>query len=299
MISQEGFSTLLSIFVIWFLLIISTGVLNMYMTEMKINRSLYNGITTYAWAEWSLEYALLKSKNHRDGFWDAVSDIEPDSNLLSGYTRRINGLRLNYTFQNHSNNFSGTIQAGEHLIFPLFIGTGTVLGWSSIHPNKTDLIAAVKKQLTLTMGWPLGWNIIMIQQSNGETIGITGTGNISIHYPTLDQTGVIREYIEESIQDIWWDVLDTQEYFIHSNTWVANFLNRWDLTEPYLLIFNPGNVWYSVELQTDSPFALPMNSIVASSHIGTTAKQTIEFSEDKSKYYESLKYGLFMDNENN
>ncbi len=42
----------------------------------------------------------------------------------------------------------------------------------------------------------------MIQQSNGETIGITGTGNISIHYPTLDQTGVIREYIEESIQDI-------------------------------------------------------------------------------------------------
>ncbi len=301
--NTSGFSTLLSLLVIGLLLVLSSQVLGLYMTETRINQSVYNGIATYAWAEWALEYALLKSKNHRDGFWDEINDDEIDSTILSWSTKRLAWLRINYTFKTHDTTFTGTVWPWDHLILPLFSASGTPLvsGWKSHTPKGTGAIHTVRKKLKITFDTPsttLWWNIILARTTwEGDTIGISGTGNIDIENGIRDQSGTLREYVFEDIKDIDGNLLDTQEYFMHTSTGVLHTLQRSDLTEPYLIVFNPTNSPVQIHIETDTPFALPLKQIKAGSHIWDRYSQSIDFSEDKSRYYDALKFWLFLNNE--
>jgi hypothetical protein len=68
--SRSGFSTLVALGITGFLLVLVTGMVTTFLTEMKITRSIYDGMVTYAGAEGAFEYAMLKIKNHREGFQD-------------------------------------------------------------------------------------------------------------------------------------------------------------------------------------------------------------------------------------
>jgi hypothetical protein len=71
--NQQGFSTILALLLTGFLLTLSAGVLFLFLSESRTNQSLFNGIGAYYAADGASEYALLKIKNHREGFEDGIS----------------------------------------------------------------------------------------------------------------------------------------------------------------------------------------------------------------------------------
>lgn len=63
---QRGFSTILAMLLTGFLVTLTAGVLYLFLSENRINQSLFKGAAAYHAAEGALEYALLKLKNHRE-----------------------------------------------------------------------------------------------------------------------------------------------------------------------------------------------------------------------------------------
>lgn len=85
--TKQGFSTIIAIMMTAFLIILSAGLLNLYLLENKTSHFLSNGTAAYAAAEGSLEYGLLKIANHQSGFQDAIrtgfaSDQDAEAALL-------------------------------------------------------------------------------------------------------------------------------------------------------------------------------------------------------------------------
>lgn len=86
--SQKGFSILMALGSIGVLLIIVVGLASTYIREFKLSRTTYNDIVAAAGAEGVFEYGMLKVRNHRDGFADAISSVEPDSSMFTLSTDR-------------------------------------------------------------------------------------------------------------------------------------------------------------------------------------------------------------------
>lgn len=70
------------------LLILVVGLASLYINEMKLSRLQYDNIFTYAQAEGAFEYAMLKVKNHQDGFQDSMSGSDVDGKMFTGSTTR-------------------------------------------------------------------------------------------------------------------------------------------------------------------------------------------------------------------
>jgi Tfp pilus assembly protein PilX len=85
---QKGFSTLMALGTIGILLIIVTGLATTYIREMRLSRTSYDEVLAYANAEGMFEYAMLKIRNHREGFSDSVTYTELDSKMLIPTTER-------------------------------------------------------------------------------------------------------------------------------------------------------------------------------------------------------------------
>ncbi len=64
------------------------------------------------------------------------------------------------------------------------------------------------------------------------------------------------------------------------------------ITDPYILIFNNSSEETSFTLSSDSVYALPTLEVTAIAEKGNSRK-VLEFKEDKSKYYDALKYGVY------
>lgn len=70
---------------------------------------------------------------------------------------------------------------------------------------------------------------------------------------------------------------------------VADFLNQ--VKNPYLMYYNDSLSPVSVTVKSNTPFALPQYSVEARAGQKDTL-QIFNFSEDKSKYLDELKYGV-------
>ncbi|MFZ2256461.1 MAG: hypothetical protein WAW59_06690 [Patescibacteria group bacterium] len=64
------------------------GLASTYIREMKLSRTSYDEVLAYANAEGMFEYAMLKVRNHREGFADSVENTELDGKILIPTTER-------------------------------------------------------------------------------------------------------------------------------------------------------------------------------------------------------------------
>lgn len=62
-------------------------------------------------------------------------------------------------------------------------------------------------------------------------------------------------------------------------------------SEPYLILYNQEGK-KAVSIESTKPFSLPQYTITATARKGD-ASQVFRFQEDKSRYYDSLKYGYY------
>ncbi len=83
-VNSKWYSTIISLLLIWFLLVLSIWIFRLILNEMKINRAMWDYIKSYAWAESSQELALLWIKKNWYWYvWEIDSTINNKSVVLS------------------------------------------------------------------------------------------------------------------------------------------------------------------------------------------------------------------------
>ncbi len=276
-----------------FLMLVVTGVAVLYVREMRISRLGYDEIIAYSNAQGAFEYAMLKIRNHSDGFQDSVSQEDSDGKeFFTLSTPRSAQFETQYTIQSISTNYTFDIPAQSHLILPLFISDAPLLDtWlPSKDPrfgtgtqNTSDLsVSGVRSDQQ--------WIIMAVDSVTQAPLWLAGSGNIRstsqwmIRHRDSDCYDVNGNQIPCS-----WQTQEELVYFWDEKKTVRDFLQKVD--HPYLMMYNAESTPTQVQIQSRDPFTLPNYSVEARSGYKNTL-QIFKFSEDKSKYYDLLKYGV-------
>lgn len=283
--NKSGFSVIVAILITAFLTVLSSGILILVLQENNNSSIVYNTISTYAWAEWALEYALLKVKNHRDGFQDKIvsstwSDADRDSKLISlSWSASKKDVLLEYEMIANWTSYTWTIGSWAYEIIPLFFDSGTSMQINSKNPSLWT--SDIKKTTDISVNsssW-LIWNIIGNDWS-WATFWITWTWqafNTSSSW-SLKTTKDPNENTDYSIDfdifepNIWW------------------FL--WKYESNYLILYNPQNNDVTYNLTSNEWFSFPRINILTTASVWDYT-QNISFTQNKSEIFDLLKYSFF------
>ncbi len=280
------------------LLIMVTGLATTYTRELKLSRSVYDEIIASAGAEWMFEYAMLKIRNHREGFADKITENDGDASILSTLSDRSKNLKSTYTILANSSDSTFPLQTSEHLIVPLFTARESFLtpgGNSKLPFANLD----VEKVTSLVTEWIENLSWTLVAQSGSESIGMTGSGNIS-----PEKLGIVRTRYSQCYDAQWENISCSDEnlvaeelqYFADTEKSVWDFLA--EVGDPYLMVYNDSDSPKSIRITSNenTPFSLPTVTVTAESRKNDSL-QTFRFVEDKSKYYDALKYGVYNNGE--
>ncbi len=117
----------MAIGIIAILMIVVAGLAMVYTREFKLSRLSYDEVIAKSSAEGVFEYGMLKIRNHRDGFSDSMTGGDIDGSLFLHHSTRSSTLTPSYTIQASSTGASFEVPPNEHLIVPLFTGSGDIL----------------------------------------------------------------------------------------------------------------------------------------------------------------------------
>ncbi len=239
--SRRGFSILVALGTIGILLIIVTGLATVYSNEMKLSRMQYDNILAYAGSEGAFEYAMLKARNHREGFADEMTSTDIEASLLRGSTDRTKSIDLHYTIHADSMHETFPVGANGHLIIPLFTAQSSPINSSPTSKNpiysaNINPVASLKKLETSASENDISWSIIGMK--NGVSFGLAGTGNIT---PT--KTGILRKNGTDCYDSTGIATTcnggekEAIDYFYDETMGVDTFLAS-GISDPYLLVYN-------------------------------------------------------------
>ncbi|MDD2891829.1 MAG: hypothetical protein PHQ95_02585 [Candidatus Gracilibacteria bacterium] len=277
--NKSGFSTIIAILITAFLTVLGAGMLNLFITENSMSHFLSDGISAYMSAEGALEYTLLKSSNHREGFSDTITDSDAESSLLQNPLSEIKKTTISSTLRASDTSYTGSIIPGSFDIIPLFYDAGERIQDSSKNPNKntSDIIKTI--DFVVTQNGDINWNIIG-NDTNGKTYGISGIGSSTKSFGNIS-SAVITQGVSKQ--------MDTNIMIANTKS-IQNFLNTYD--NNYLILSNISSTPIQYHITSSNGFALPVRSISTSSTVGKS-KQNIDFNENRSRLFDILKYSIF------
>ena len=160
-----------------FLTILSASILNLFIVENGMNHFLGDGISAYMSAEGALEYTLLKSSNHREGFSDTIESPDKESLMFNTDSSITKDILIGSMLQASDNSYTGVIAPGGFEIIPLFYDQGVLIQGSAKNPNNNTSNIIKTNTFIVTTDGELSWNIIG-NDSTGKTYGISGTGSV-------------------------------------------------------------------------------------------------------------------------
>jgi hypothetical protein len=275
------------------LLIIVIGIATLYINEMRLSRISYDEVVASASAEWAFEYGMLKVRNHREGFEDELIPTDPDGGLLSLSSDRSKNMKTSYIIKNASSNSTFSVEGNKHLIIPLFASDESLISWA-VKSKKAIKNPSVRKVQWLQvsgLAW-LSWTIVAMSWS--QSVWLSWNGDI-----TITTQWKIRERAADcydssgTITSCLWAYAEILEYFYDTPSAVWVFLMSTTISSPYLMVYNPsGTRTIRVQSSSTTPFALPEMTIEASAQKNKSL-QIFRFTEDKSRYYDALKYGIY------
>ncbi|MDD2515885.1 MAG: hypothetical protein PHF46_03215 [Candidatus Gracilibacteria bacterium] len=283
--NNKGFSSVIAIIMTAILLLITVGILDLYVSEGKINKIVFSSISSYAGAEGALEYALLKIKNHREGFEDKITKEDYDSKLLAENPGNINKSKdniISYEIESYAKDYSGSIASYQFEIIPLFFDEGKLIQKNSKNYSSSSIDITKTIDFKLTSPDSLLWNIIGNNTISGETVGISGTGKTI----NKDSIGFKKEFDTTS---------GVGEYrFTFAESKIGDFIDKYE--NNYLILYNPLSTTTKYNIISNEGFSLPGIKIIASGETGTgklNFRQNIGFEKNKSDIFELLKYSIF------
>ncbi|MDD3144867.1 MAG: hypothetical protein PHV23_02030 [Candidatus Gracilibacteria bacterium] len=262
-INKKGYSVILSILLIGFLMVLSIGILRLILNEMNSNRAMGEYLKAYAGAESAQELALLDIKNKGYGY-DSKIDLDvnnksvllSDNFLNSSLYHPKKDVLISYSNNGKVNNYDGSLEPLGYNIIPLFYIDNT--GEQKVN----DLT------LSISTGNPndLSWNVV------GKLNGISGTGT--------NLVGINKVF--------------TNVGFIKAEKTIGEFLSSSDTN--YLVLFNAGNsndILYNLSsTNTNEYFTRPYLEITSIGEIGDY-KQNLKTTVDNTKFLNILKYSIY------
>ena len=121
--NKQGFSIIVAVFMIGFLLVLTTWVFNLVLREMKDNRWAENYLKAYAWAEWAMELWLLniKEKGYSTDIDLLNTDSGSESLSFNSTFKKINDPKISYNMDIAVDQLSWMTMTGwETVLIPLF-----------------------------------------------------------------------------------------------------------------------------------------------------------------------------------
>ncbi len=304
-INSSGFSILMAMGVTGILLIIVTSLALTYIRESRLSRFSYDEVLSSTAGEWFFEYGMLKIRNHKDGFQDTVSSVDPDGKILQLSTPRSEWLQTHYSIIASSTGQSFSLSGGHHLVIPLFISNETLIIPGGIESKNPSYNTGTTNTSNLSISgiWNQSWTIVAM--SGSESIAITGSGDIN---PT--KIGSIRiqaTQCYDSNGNLWvnpardsfgncvWIYSPSQggevlAYSYDEYMSIGTFL--WIRIDPYFILQNSNNFDITLNFSSTAPFSLPTTTLTATA-TKWDSSQVFRFTEDKWKYYDALKYWIY------
>ncbi len=138
--NRKGFSVIISLLIIWFLLVLTTGIYNLILRELYDNRDMWNAIKAYAGAEAAQELALLKIKEKGYGY-----SYNIDNSFILG-----DRIALSYDLATKVNNYEWLISWLSYDIVPLFY----------IDESWEQKVSSINLDVTYWIPDDLVWNLV-------------------------------------------------------------------------------------------------------------------------------------------
>lgn len=300
-INSSGFSILMAMGVTGILLIIVTSLALTYIRESRLSRFSYDEVLSSTVGEWLFEYGMLKIRNHKDGFQDLVWSVDPDGKIMTLSTPRSEWLQAQYSIIASSTDRSFTLWTWHHLVIPLFTSNETLItpGWIQSKNPTYNTGATNTSNLSISGIWNQSWTIVAMSGAN--SIAITGSGDI---YPS--KIGTIRiqatqcydnngNIIISPFFDAFGNCMATQSgeilaYSYDENMSIDSFLST--KMSPYFILQNSISSDITLNISSLAPFSLPTATLTATA-TKWDSSQVFRFTEDKWKYFDALKYGVY------
>jgi hypothetical protein len=175
--------------------------------------------------------------------------------------------------------YTGTVTPGNFEIIPLFYDKGISIQSSTKNPNKNTSNIIKTNIFLVTQNGDLSWNIIG-NDTTGKTYGISGTGGLMRSFGNTPSANFQSGFEKSS---------DTTIMTAGTRN-ITSFLGTYE--NNYLILSNISNNPIDYHISSADGFALPIRSIIASSTVGKS-KQNINFSENRSRLFDMLKYSVF------
>ena len=259
--NKEGFSIIVAVFMVGFLLVLTTWVLNLVMRELIDNKWSENSLKAYAWAEWAMELGLLWIKENGYGFDESLETGDSASESLT-FTWTFNPLtdpKILYDMD---------VKISEYYA-----------SWSlSLWTWSTVLIPLFWLDSTNT------WSATQVTLSN-------------LNYPDDTLWNIIGDWqwMSWSWSFVQWD---TQVYRKNDGVYssaesIQTFL--WANTSSYLMLFNKSathELEYKLSVLPWEFFSKPVWNITSTVTVWKY-KQNISTSIDNTEFLNMLKYSLY------
>ena len=265
-INNSWYSIIVVLLIIWFLLVLSTGIFNLILKELKDNKSMWNYIKAYAWAESSQELALLQIKENGYAYYDKVDhDINDSRSIVladnsldkSFFNKNIDTL-ISYDIWSRSQDYNWTLSTLWYDIIPLFYINDS---WEQ---KVTDIsLSFISWNLS-----DLSWNIVW------KTWGISWTWITNIwHKKIYSSVDKKFTYSTESINSFisWSDI----NYLVLLNWWNANEI-KYNLKSNNMIEY----------------FTTPKSYIISSAEVWKY-KQNLSTYLDNTEFLNMIKYSIY------
>ena len=120
---------------------------------------------------------MLKVRNHREGFEDSMKNDDLDAGIFSGSSDRTKNTKTTYTIEAASSSGSFVLPKDEHLILPLFVGSGNTLSpGNSKNPSFSTIVTKTTGLQITGANTDISWSIVAM--SGSENVSLAGNGNI-------------------------------------------------------------------------------------------------------------------------
>ncbi len=275
--NKQASLILLSLLLVWFLLVLSTGILKVILSDAKDTYWMKNSLKAFYWAESWLELALLRLK--LKWFWynyEIKNDWKKEVNVLASdfeHPKNNKDIFLDYKIESKSKSASWTIESGQSVIYPLFYKT-----WASDFSKGSIMKDLSELELILTpwtqSGSSITWWIIWSPKSwiNIKWLNWTWEGT----------NEWITKYLDEATKKLVfasWSV----DVFLSNHTW--SYLQIWNL--------NTWDIKYEIKWKwTQNNFTWKQTIITASARVWKN-KQNIQLKINNSKYLNIFRFTLY------
>ena len=260
---SSAYSVILALLIIWFLLVLSTGIFNLILVELKDNKAMWDYIKSYAGAESAQELALLKIKKYWYAYYDKIDhDVNNRSIVLANNPldntkfNKNNDIFLSYDIWSKVENYDWTLKPLSYNIIPLFY----------LDDDWEHKVKKVDLSIVFWTESDLAWNAIW----NNNWLSWVWSNTL------------------------WVKKILTSGWFKYDKEELDNFLSTSDTN--YLVLLNSNNEWiikYKLTaLNSWEYFTKPKTTIISSAQIWNYM-QNLSTDLDNTEFLNMLKYSIY------